>query len=111
MLIKAMLGAAISTFCSTAICGELRSYTVTVTEQIRHEITVEAAEDYAARTDALLEARRTSRSGKPWWEPSPPSVLAHTRQSGGFAVIDIKPVLATPRPYPGQTRLEVVAAP
>src|ERR1700733_5767767 len=25
---------------------------------------------------------------------SPPSVLAHARQSGGFAVIDIKPVLA-----------------
>jgi hypothetical protein len=36
MLIKAMLGAAISTFCSPAICGELRSYTVTVMEQIRH---------------------------------------------------------------------------
>ena len=69
MLIKAMFGAAISTFCSPAICGELRSYTVTVTEQIRHEITIEAAEDYAARTDALLEARRTSGSGKPWCEP------------------------------------------
>ena len=87
MLMKAMLCGAISTFCSPAVCDELRSYTVTVMEQIRHEITVEASEEYAARTDALLEARRTSGSGKPWWEPSPPTVLAHARQAGGFAVI------------------------
>jgi hypothetical protein len=111
MLIKAMLGAAISTFCSPAICGELRSYTVTVMEQIRHEITVEANEDYAAGADALLEARRTSGSGKPWWGPSPPTVLAHARQADGFAVIDIEPVLVAPGPYPGQTRLEIVATP
>ena len=111
MLIKAMLGAAISTFCSPAICGELRSYTVTVMEQIRHEITVEANEDYAARADALLEARRTSGSGKPWWGPSPPTVLAHARQADGFAVIDIEPVFVAPGPYPGQTRLEIVATP
>jgi len=111
MLIKAMLGAAISTFCSPAICGELRSYTVTVMEQIRHEITVEAAEDYAARTDALLEARRTSGSGKPWWEPSPPSVLAHARQADGFAVIAIEPVPARPGPYPGKARIALIAAP
>jgi hypothetical protein len=79
-------------------------------EQIRHEITVEAVEEYAARSDALLEARRTSGSGKPWWGPSPPTVLAHGRQAGGFAVIYIEPVLAA-RPYPGQTRLEIVAVP
>jgi hypothetical protein len=84
MLVKATLAGAISTFCSPVVCDELRSYTVTVTEQIRHEITVEGVEEYAARTDALLEARRTSGSGKPWWEPSPPSVLAHARQAYGL---------------------------
>jgi hypothetical protein len=111
MLLKVMLGAAISTFCSPATCDELRVYTVTVMEQIRHEITVDAAADYAARTDALLEARRISGSGKPWWEPSPPSVLAHARQSGGFAVIAIEPVPTRPGHHPGQTRLEIIAAP
>jgi hypothetical protein len=40
MLVKATLSAAISVICSPAICDELRSYTVTVMEQIRHEITV-----------------------------------------------------------------------
>jgi hypothetical protein len=111
MLVKATLAAAISSFCSPACCDELRPYTVTVMEQIRHEITIEANEDYAARTDALLEARRTSGSGKPWWEPSPPSVLAHARQSGGFAVIAIEPVPARPGPYPGKARVALIAAP
>jgi hypothetical protein len=65
-----------------------------VLEQIHHEITVEAAAEYAARTeDALLEARRTSGSGKPWWEPSPPSVLAHAREAGGSAgVMKVEPL-------------------
>jgi hypothetical protein len=108
MLVKAALSAAISAICSPAVCDEL---TVTVMEQIRHEITVEANEDYAARADALLEARRTSGSGKPWWGPSLPTVLAHARQADGFAVIDIEPVLVAPGPYPGQTRLEIVATP
>jgi hypothetical protein len=67
MLAKATLAAAIPIFCSPAVCDELRSYTVTVMEQVRHDITVEASQDYAARTEALLEARRTSGSGKPWW--------------------------------------------
>jgi hypothetical protein len=111
MLVKAALSAAISVICSPAVCDELRSYSVTVMEQIRHEITVKANEDYAARADALLEARRTSGSGKPWWGPSPPTVLAHARQADGFAVIDIEPVLVAPGPYPGQTRLEIVATP
>jgi hypothetical protein len=110
MLAKAALATVIGTIWSPAICDELRSYTVTVMEQVRHEITVEASEEYAARADALLEARRTSGSGKPWWEPSPSTVLAHARQAGGFAVVEIKPALAT-RPYPGQTRLEIVAVP
>jgi hypothetical protein len=66
MLAEVTLGAAISVCCSPAVCDELRTYKVTVIEQIRHEITVEATEDYAARTDALLEARRTSGSGTPW---------------------------------------------
>jgi hypothetical protein len=37
--------------------------------------------------------------------------LAHARQADGFAVIDIEPVLVAPGPYPGQTRLEIVATP
>ena len=44
MLVKATLSAAISVICFPAIGDELRSYTVTVMEQIRHEITVEANE-------------------------------------------------------------------
>jgi len=111
MLVKAMLAAAIPIFCSPAIGDELRTYTVVVMEQIRHEITVEATEDYAARTDALLEARRTSGSGKPWWEPSPPSVLGHARQADGFVVIDIKTAPTTPGPYPGKARVALIAAP
>ena len=111
MLVKATLAAAISIFWSPAICHELRSYTVTVMEQIRHQITVEANEEYAARADALLEARRISGSGNPWWKPSPPTVLAHARQADGFAVIAIEPVPTTPALYPGQTRLEIVALP
>lgn len=111
MLVKATLAVAILVVCSPAVCDELRSYRVTVMEQIRHEIIVEANEEYAARADALLEARRIAGSGKPWWGPSPPTVLAHARQAGGFAVIDIEPVLVAPGPYPGQARLEIVAAP
>jgi hypothetical protein len=38
-------------------------------------------------------------------------VLAHARRADGFAVIAIEPVSAAPGPYPGQTRLELVAAP
>jgi hypothetical protein len=111
MLIKATLAAALSSLCSPAICDELRTYTVTVMEQIRHEITVVAAEEYAARADALLETRRTSGSGKPWWEPSPSSLLAHARQSDGFAVMAIEPAPIRPGPFPFQPRLEVVAVP
>jgi hypothetical protein len=66
MLAKAALATVIATIWSPVFGGELRSYyRVTVMEQVRHEITVEAAEEYAARNDALLEARRTSASGKP----------------------------------------------
>jgi hypothetical protein len=101
MLMKATLTAAISTFCSPAICDELRSYTVTVLEQIRHEITVVAAEESSARAAALLETRRTSGLGKPWWAPSPPSVSAHVRQAGGFAVIAIESPPARQRHDPG----------
>ena len=111
MFMKATLTAAISTFCSPAICDELRSYTVTVLEQIRHEITVVAAEESSARSAALLETRRTSGSGKPRWEPSPPSVLTHARQAGGFAVITIEPVPMRPRHDPGQNGLAVIAEP
>ena len=111
MLAKATLAAVIAISCSSAIADELRSYTVIVMEQIRHEITVEATEAYAARSDALLEARRTSGPGKPWWEPAPPSVLAHARQAGGFAVSTSRPCPPAPGRHPGQMRLEMVAAP
>jgi hypothetical protein len=111
MLAKATLATVTAMSCCSAVGDELRSYTVIVMEQTRHEITVEATEAYAARTDALLEARRTSGSGKPWWEPAPPSVLAHARQTGGFAVIAVAPVPARPGRHPGQTRLEMVAEP
>ena len=55
-------------------------------------ITVEANEEYAARTDALLEARRTSGSCKPWWEPAPPTVISHARLAADFAVIKVEPL-------------------
>ena len=91
MLVKATLASAITIFWSPAICNELRSYKVSVIEQVRHDITVEATEEYAARTDALLEARRTSGSPNPFWKPSPKSVLAHVHEADDFAVIGIEP--------------------
>jgi hypothetical protein len=111
MLVKATFAAVISIFWSPAICNELRSYQVSVMEQVRHEITVEADDEYAARSDALLEARRTSGSGKPWWEPAPPTVLEHTRQAGDFAVINLTTAPTTPGPEPGKAPLAVIAAP
>jgi hypothetical protein len=93
MVAKATLGAAIAaTFWSPAVSAELRPYTVTVLEQVRHEITVEAEEEFAARTIALLEARRTSGSLNPAWKPSPPAVLAHLHEANDFAVIDLEPL-------------------
>jgi hypothetical protein len=59
--------AALATFCTPATSAESQRYTVTVLEQIRSEITVEANEEYAARAMALLEARRISRFGSPVW--------------------------------------------
>ena len=76
MLTKATL-AAMATFWAPAGTAELQSYTVTVLEQIRYDITVDANEESAARTLALLEARRTSRLGSPAWKPSPSAILAH----------------------------------
>jgi hypothetical protein len=105
MLFKATLVTAIATFCAPAVGDELQSYKVTVVEQIRHEITVEAEEEYAARTDAVLEARRTSASGKPWWQPSPPAILTHGQQSDGFVVIDIKRIPPLAAPYPAKIRI------
>jgi hypothetical protein len=103
MLIKATL-VAIATFWSPAGGVELQSYTVTVLEQIRYDITVDASEESAARTIALLEARRTSRFGDPAWKPSPPAVLADAREAGDFAVIMVEPLVQLDAP-------EVVAAP
>ena len=69
MVSKTTLGAAIAatiaaTFWSPAVSDELQpiEYKVTVMEQVRHEITIKADKEYAARTVALLEARRTSGS-------------------------------------------------
>jgi hypothetical protein len=83
---------AMAAFWSPAGGAELQSYTVTVLEQIRYDITVDANEESAARTIALLEARRTSRFGNPAWKPSPPAILAHAREADDFAVIKIEPL-------------------
>jgi hypothetical protein len=104
MVSKTTLSAAIAaTFWSPAVSDELRpiKYKVTVMEQVRYEITVKADNEYAARTVALLEARRTSGSPNPGWKPSPKSVLAHVHEADDFAVIGIEPLPwpATPEPY------------
>jgi hypothetical protein len=91
MLTKATL-AAMATFWSPAGAAERQSYTITVLEQIRYDITVEANEDSAARTLALLEARRTSRLDNPAWKPSPSAILAHAREADDFAVIKVEPL-------------------
>jgi hypothetical protein len=114
MVSKTTLGAAIAaTFWSPAVSDELRpiKYKVTVMEQVRHEITVRADREYAARTVALLEARRTSGSPNPKWKPSPPSVLAHVHEANDFAVIDIEPLpsRATREPDRSPVPLEIDA--
>lgn len=91
MLTKATI-AAMTIFCSTAGGAELQPYRVTVVEQIRHDITVEASGDYGARTVALLEARRTSRSNDPAWKPSPPGVFAHSREVDDFSAVKVEPL-------------------
>jgi hypothetical protein len=91
MLVIAALSA-LATFWSPAGAADLQSYRVTVLEQTRYDITVDANEESAARTLALLEARRTSRSGNPAWNPSPPAILAHMREADDFAVIRVEPL-------------------
>ena len=91
MLTAAAL-AAMAAFWSPAGAAELQSYRVTVLEQTRYDITVDANEESAARTLALLEARRTSRFGNPAWNPSPPAILAHACEADGFAVIRVEPL-------------------
>jgi hypothetical protein len=87
---------------SPAISDELQptQYKLTVLEQVRHEITVEAVDESAARTVALLEARRTSGSPNPTWRPSPPAVLAHVHEANDFAVSDIEPLPSRSAPEP-----------
>jgi hypothetical protein len=92
MLTTATL-AAMATFWAPAGAAELQSYRVTVLEQTRYDITVDANEESVARTIALLEARRTSRFCSPAWEPSPPAVVAHARESEDFAAIKIEPLV------------------
>jgi hypothetical protein len=84
--------AAMATFWAPAGAAELQSYTITVLEQIRYDITVDANEESAARTLALLEARRISRFGDPAWKPASPAILAHAREAGDFAVIKVEPL-------------------
>jgi hypothetical protein len=90
-------------FWSPGISDELRptKYKVTVLEQVRHEITIAADEEWAARTVALLEARRTSGSPNPAWKPSPSIVLGHVHEANEFAVIDLEllPSGAAPEPH------------
>ena len=107
-----LAGVAIAvTFWSPAVSVESRQYKVTVIEQVRHEITVKAAKTYAAGAVALLEARRTSGSPNPAWEPSPPTVLAHVHEANDFAVIDIEPLpsRATPEPDRNPVLFEIDA--
>jgi hypothetical protein len=110
----AFAAAIAASFLSPAVSDELRplKYKVTVLEQVHHKITVEADEERAARTVALLEARRTSGSPNPAWRPSLPSVLAHVHEANDFAVIDIEPLPshATPEPIPGPIPLEWLRA-
>ena len=103
MLTTATL-AATATFWAPAGAAELQSYTITVLEQIRYDITVDANDESAARTLALLEARRTSRFGDPAWKPSPQAVLEDAREVGDFAVIMVEPLFRLNAP-------EVVAVP
>ena len=113
MVSKIMLSAAIAaTFWSPAVADESPpKYEVTVMEQVRHEITVKADKEYAARTVALLEARRTSGSPNPAWKPWPRTVLAHVHEANDFAVIDIEPLppRATPEPDRSPVALEIDA--
>jgi hypothetical protein len=67
MLTTAML-AAMATFWSPARAAELQSYKVTVLQQTRYDITVDA------------------------WKPSPPAILAHAREADVFAVIKVEPL-------------------
>jgi hypothetical protein len=103
MVSKTTLSAAIAaTFWSPAVSDELGpiKYKVIVMEQVRHEITVKADKEYAARNVALLEARRTSGSPNPGWKSSPPSVLANVHEADDFAVIGIEPL---PSPTTSET--------
>jgi hypothetical protein len=103
-----------ATFWSPADSDELRpmKYKITVLEQVHHEITVEADEERAARTVALLEARRTSGSPTQGWKPWPRTVVAHVHEANDFAVIDIEPLPspATPEPDRSPAPLEISAS-
>ena len=110
-----VLGAAAiaATLWSPADSDELRpmKYKVTVMEQVHHDITVEADEEWAARTVALLEAHRTSGSPSPAWKPWPRTVSAHMQEAKDFAVIAIEPLpsRATPEPDRSPVSLEIDA--
>jgi hypothetical protein len=113
-----VLGAAAiaATLWSPAVSDELQpmkymKYRVTVLEQVHHEFTIEAHDETAARTVALLEAHRTLGSATPAWKPGPPTVLAHVHEGTDFAVIRIEPLpsLATPEPHLGPVPVEIDA--
>ena len=86
----ALVAAVAAAFWSPAVSDELKpKYKVTVLQRLHREITVEADEERAARTIALLEARRMSRLS-PTWSPSPPSVLAHRLEADDVDVIEVE---------------------
>ena len=91
MIVRAALVAIAAAFWSPAISGEVKRFTVTVLEEVRHEVTVQAGDEQAARTVALIEARRTAGSSHPAWRPAPPSVVSHVHKANDFSVIAIVP--------------------
>ena len=96
MIVRAALAAVAAAFWSPANSGELRRYTVTVIEEVRHEIAVQAEGEEAARTVALMEARRTAGSSHPAWRPSAPSVVTHVHKANDFSVVAIAPSTLSP---------------
>jgi trans-aconitate methyltransferase len=92
----AAFAATAATFYSPVISAKLRpkQFKLRVLEQVRHRITVEAADEKAARTIAFLQARRTG-SLTPAWKPSP---LANVHEADEFDVIHIEPVSASQIP-------------
>jgi hypothetical protein len=96
MIVRAALAAIAAGFWSPATSGELKHFTITVLEEVRHEVTIQAESEDAARTIALMEARRTAGSSHPAWGPPPPSVISHVHKANDFSVVAITPSNSCP---------------